>query len=184
MTTIQPSGIRSRGALGLLMRLLIIAASWNLGFRGGELRAEPAVTEYDLKAAFLYKFLQFVKWPGGGSGIIGILGDDPFGGKLEKALQGRLSIKRSHKAEDLKNCQIVFVSKSERGNASGIIASLGDAKVLTVGESEGFARQGGVIGILMDGDQPRLEINTAAAGRAGLIISPQLLKLAGRLFKS
>ena len=53
-----------------------------------------------------------------------------------------------------------------------------------MGESEGFAKQGGVIGILMDGDQPRLEINTAAAGRAGLIISPQLLKLAGRLFKS
>ncbi len=184
MTTIQPTGIRSRGAFGLLMRLLIIAASWNLGLRGGDLRAEPAVTEYDLKAAFLYKFVQFVKWPGGGSGIIGILGDDPFGGKLEKALQGRLSIKRSRKPEDLKTCQIVFVAKSERGNASGIIASLGDAKVLTVGESEGFAKQGGVIGILMDGDQPRLEINTAAARRAGLIISAQLLKLASRVFSS
>ena len=168
--------------LAALLRLFLIAAFWNPGVRSGELRAESAVTEYDLKAEFLCKFVQFVKWPGGGSGTIGILGDDPFGGKLEKALQGKLSIKRSHKPEDLKNCQIVFVSKSERGNVSGIIASLGEAHVLTVGDSAGFASQGGVIGFTMDGDKVRFEINAAAARRAGLAINSQLLNLASRKF--
>ena len=182
--TIQSSPNRTRCALGALLRFLLVAAFWNLICHSGELRAEPAVTEYDLKAAFLCNFAQFVKWPGGASGTIGILGDDPFGGKLEKALQGKLSIKRSRRPEDLKSCQIVFVSKSERGNVSGIIANLGEAHVLTVGDSDGFARQGGVIGFTMDGDKVRFEINTAAARRAGLVISSHLLKLASRVFSS
>ena len=99
-------------------------------------------------------------------------------------LQGRLRIKRSKQPEELKTCQIVFVSKSERGNVNGIIASLGEANVLTVGDSDGFARQGGVIGFTMDGDKVRFEINSAAARRAGLVISSKLLQLASRVFNS
>ena len=184
MTTIPISCIRCRGILGALLRLLVIAAFWNLGVRSGELRAESAVEEYDVKAAFLANFAQFVKWPGGSSGTIGILGDDPFGGKLQNALQGKLNIRHSKRPDDLKNCQIVFVSKSERGNVSAILSSLGEANVLTVGDSDGFAKQGGVIGFTMAGDKVRFEINTAAARRAGLVISSQLLKLASRIFSS
>ena len=175
---------RNGGVLGALLRLLLVAAFWNAGIRGGESRAETAMPEYDLKAAFLSNFAQFVKWPKGGSGTIGILGDDPFGGKLDKALRGKLSIRRSRRAEDLKDCQIVFVAKSERGNVGAIISSLGDANVLTVGDSDGFARQGGVIGFTMDGDKVRFEINSAAARRAGLVISSKLLQLASRVFNS
>ena len=167
-----------------MLRFFLVAAVWNPGVGSGELRAETVMPEYDLKAEFLCKFVQFVTWPKGGNGTIGILGDDPFGGKLQSALQGKLRIKRSKQPEDLKTCQIVFVSKSEHGNANGIIAVLGDANVLTVGDSAGFASQGGVIGFTMDGDKVRFEINTVAARRAGLIISSKLLQLASRVFKS
>lgn len=165
-------------------RPFLLFAFLAVRFCGLELRAESETTEYDLKAAFLVNFVQFVKWPGSASATVGILGDDPFEGKLQKVLHGKLGIRRSRRPEDLKNCQIIFISKSERGNVGAILSSLEGANVLTVGDMEGFARQGGIIGLTMDGDRVRFEINTAAARRAGLEISSRLLKLASRVFNS
>ena len=163
--------------------LFLLAAAWPVGAGSLALRGET-VSEYDLKAAYLSNFVQFVKWPGAGSGVVGILGDDPFGTKLEAALQGKLSVKRSRKPEDLKGCKVVFIAKSERGSLGGILASLAGTGVLTVGESEGFAKQGGIIGFTMEGERVRFEINTRAAQRGGLEISSRLLKLATRLINS
>lgn len=148
------------------------------------------VSEYELKAAFLSNFTQFVKWPAkalGDAGApfsIGVLGDDPFGGALEKIVQGqavsgrRIAIRRGRRADDVRSCQIVFISKSERGRIAEHIAGLQGAAMLTVGETEQFTRQGGAIGFTMEGDKVRFEINSGAAQRAGLELSSRLLKLA------
>src|ERR1700722_3325777 len=57
--------------------------------------ADPAVSkEYQIKAAFLLNFAQFVQWPGNTFTNasepfrIGVLGEDPFGGALEETMQG------------------------------------------------------------------------------------------------
>ncbi len=163
-----------------LVEVLLAAAVWQLGCGGVALCGQTA-SEYDLKAAYLYNFVQFIKWPAGGSGTIGVLGDDPFGGKLETALQGKLNVKRSRRPEDLRGCKVVFIANSERGSVAGILASLAGTNVLTVGECEGFVRQGGIIGFTMEGEKVRFEINTRAAQRGGLAISSRLLKLASRV---
>ena len=145
--------------------------------------------EYEVKAAFLSNFTQFVKWPAkafGDAGApfsIGVLGDDPFGSSLEKIVQGqsvagrKIVIRRGRRAEDVRNCQIVFITKSERGRLAEHIAGLAGASILTVGETEQFTRQGGVIGFTMEGDRVRLEISSGTAQRAGLELSSRLLKL-------
>ena len=151
--------------------------------------AQAQYGEYEVKAAFMFHFVQFVKWPSGSAGpvTVGILGDDPFGGALAKAVQDeanegrKVAVKRSRKVEDLKGCQIVFVSSSERANLTGILASLAGAHVLTVGDYEGFAKQGGTIGFSFVGEKVRFEINNGAARRSGLEISSRLLKLASRV---
>jgi YfiR/HmsC-like len=149
------------------------------------------VSEYELKAAFLSSFAQFTKWPAGTFSdasapfVIGIIGEDPFGGSLEKIVQARgisgrkVVVRRGRSAGDMRSCQIVYVAKSERGHLGEIIAGLQGAGILTVGESDQFTRQGGAIGFKMEGDKVRFEINAAAAQRAGLQISSRLLKLAG-----
>ncbi len=171
------------------MRLLLLGTVGS-GLAGEKARAESAAyDEYEVKAAFLFNFVQFVKWPAapGGQLLIGILGDDPFGGALDKIIKGetvagrKLAIKRSHKADDLKGCQVVFVAGSERANVGGILASLTGANVLTVGETEGFVKQGGAIGFSSGGEKVRFEINNGAAQRAGMEISSRLLKLASRV---
>jgi hypothetical protein len=161
--------------------LLLLGLAW--GVAAGELglHAEGPTPEYASKAGSLALFLDYVKWPAGdgSASTVGILGDDPFGGALDK-----LHVKRSRKVEELKDCQIIFVAKSEQENLNAMLESLGSANILTVGESEGFAKQGGIIGFVIDGDKVRFEINTGAARRAGLKIDLRLLKLAVRVFNS
>src|SRR5674476_1466099 len=51
--------------------------------------------EYQVKAAFLFNFAKFVEWPpesfAGETSplVIGILGDSPFGGDLERTIQNK-----------------------------------------------------------------------------------------------
>ncbi len=153
-------------------------------------QARGQVSEYQLKAAFLASFPEFVTWPGSafsGAGaplVIGVLGDDPFGGVLDKAVQGKgsggrkITVRRAQRVEDLQNCHLIFISRSERGQLAEILASLGSAPVLTVSDIEQFTRKGGAIGLIMSGPNVRLEINNSAAKRAGLSISSRLQVLA------
>ena len=52
--------------------------------------------EYQLKAAFLFNFTQFVEWPSASlpepssSLVIGILGENPFGNYLEEIVTGEV----------------------------------------------------------------------------------------------
>ena len=51
--------------------------------------------EYQIKAAFVYNFTKFVEWPATRFAetdspiVIGVLGENPFGGELDKMVQGR-----------------------------------------------------------------------------------------------
>lgn len=174
-----------QAALRLLLPCVFI---WH-GTGGRSLRAEVSASEYELKAAFLCSFASSVTWPAGalpaGSPfIIGVLGGDSFGGALDKAAAGKnvggrkISIRRSRQIEDLKGCQIVFVSKSEAGRIGGIVGGFDGTSALLVGESDGFTAQGGMIGFIPKGDKVRFKINNGAARQAGLTIGAQLLRLA------
>src|SRR5687767_9459688 len=52
-------------------------------------------TEYQIKAAFVYNFTKFVEWPPERFAsatdpiVIGVMGTNPFGDDLKKAVQGR-----------------------------------------------------------------------------------------------
>lgn len=157
---------------------LVLGLVWSLTVGELGLCADDPTPEYASKAGSLALFLDYVKWPTGegATSTVGILGDDPFGGALDK-----LHVKRSRSIEDLKDCQIIFVAKSEQENLNAKLEALGSANILTVGESEDFVKQGGIIGFVIDGDKVRFEINTGAARRAGLKIDLRLLKLAVRV---
>jgi len=149
-----------------------------------------SVDEYRVKAAFLYNFAKFVEWPPeafqNSSDPIAIctLGYSPYHRGLEEAVRGKtiggraLVVRQVSDVEQASACQILFVNASERKRAAKILPELKATGVLTVGETEGFAAEGGVINFKTDDGQVRLEVNVAAAERARLRISSKLLNLA------
>jgi hypothetical protein len=145
--------------------------------------------EYEIKAAYLYNFIKYVDWPSYGDNItIGVLGGNPFGTALApldgKIVKGRrLLIRKVDSLQDAQKCQIIFVSSSEKQRLQEIFENLKSARVLTVGETDGFATSGGIINFVQENNKVHFEINADAAHRTGLTISSELLKLA-KLVKS
>jgi hypothetical protein len=149
-----------------------------------------AIDEYQVKAAFLYNFAKFVTWPPESFQtskdpiVVCILGPNPFGGALEQAVQGKvvegrkLLVLQISDGKQASSCQILFVSSSERKRGRSIIVELKSSGILTVGETEGFADQGGVVNFKLNGNRVRLEVNIDAAEEQKLRISSKLLSLA------
>lgn len=134
--TLMPIPSRLRGFLiGKIIAVMPLVAAWAAAFGMLETRAQTSPPrEYQLKAVFLFNFVQFVEWPptafpeAGAPIYLGVLGDDPFGPILEQVVRGetihhrRLVIKRSRQLEDLKACHLLFISRSEEGQLAQILA--------------------------------------------------------------
>ncbi len=157
----------------------------------GMLTAGAQVTrEYDLKAAFLFNFAQFVEWPATAFGssdapfTIGVLGADPFGTALDDVVRNekvngrQLIVLRYRSVEEIKGCQILFISESESPNAEQVVMALKGRNVLTVGDTDKIASSGGVIRFFPEKNRLRLRINVNAAKREKLTISSKLLRAA------
>jgi hypothetical protein len=163
----------------LFLALLVLTAGSALAQSTGE---------YQLKAIFLFKFAQFVQWPPPAFSdaksplIIGVLGDDPFGSQLDEAVAGesadgrRLAIQRYQSVDEIKTCHILFVCSSEDERLDQILEQLKGRDVLTVGETDAFARRGGMIQFRFENSKLRLTVNLPATSAANLTISSKLLR--------
>ena len=145
--------------------------------------------EYQIKATFIYNFAKFVEWPvdrpnADGPILVGIYGKDPFGATLDQALRGKtvngrvLEAHRLTGLQQVKQYHILFISSAEKKHLGQILSAVGDGSVVTVGETENFAQQGGMVNFVRKDNSVGLEINVSAAGRARIRISSKLLKLA------
>lgn len=146
--------------------------------------------EYQIKALFLFNFIQFAEWPPSAFGDaaspirIGVLGENPFGSELESVIRGEkvrqraLQIEYSNRPQDLQDCHLVFISNSERNAIPRVLAAFNGRPILTVGDMRDFAQRGGVINFYFEGQKVRFNINRAAAQASGIKLSSQLLSLA------
>jgi YfiR/HmsC-like len=151
---------------------------------------EKGSSEYQVKAAFLFHFAQFVDWPNEtftnetSPLTYCTLGEDPFRGELEASLSGKkigarpIRVQHLRQTQEIPECQILFIGGMERKRMSTLLAALKGAPVLTVGDADHFVNEGGVIGFCLEEKKIRFEINLNAATEARLKISARLLSLA------
>lgn len=170
-----------RSAL-LCLAVLLTTGAWNPA--GADL---GKAGEYQVKAAFLINFINFVEWPHNAlptdTIIIGVLGRDPSDGAIDalkgKTVKGRQVIVRHYdEPEEARNADLLFICPSGKRALPLILKSLRNRPVLTVGDQQGFVRAGVMINMVLVRKKVGFEINLPASQRAGIRISSQLLKLA------
>lgn len=167
-------------ALALLSALLLLAP-----------RAEAAPEkEYQVKAAFLFNFAQFVHWPDslfrdkGSPLVLGILGEDPFESYLDEVVRGEkvnghpIKVARYRSVDQVKDCHILYIGASEERRSADVLAALGRKQILTVGESDLFPRRGGMVSMVNRQGRIRLSVNLQAIQASDLGVSSKLLQLA------
>jgi hypothetical protein len=179
------------GGWRLIRRLSAVSITWILF-----IAALPGLSqsvdnaEYPLKLALLYKFAQFVEWPPDAFPnarsplVVCVVGEDPFQADLKEELRTRsvgshrVEVAMVKRASDLRACHVVFITAAEKKYARAIVASARAADALTVGETKGFAQDGGIIRFTIDANKLSFEINLDAARQSRLKISSKLLALA------
>lgn len=150
--------------------------------------AQSASDEYRLKAAFVYRFPQFVEWPAAAlqdarTLDLCVLQPNPFGSYLEQLVSGEslggrpLRVRLVAGVDALVGCHAVFAGARSQA-AAAILKAVAGRPVLTVGETDHFLDDGGIIVLKVVERRVRFEVNAITAQKAGLRINAQLLGLA------
>src|SRR5262245_272963 len=154
----------------------------------------PSV-EGEVKAAFLYNFVQFIQWPGQAftdreTPFTMCVAGDPFEGILERTIEGetlngrRIVVRRLSPSDNIRECHLLYLGKLESRRSAEIVAAANHVfvtdgrPILTVGESEDFISAGGMIRFTEVGHRIRFQINPDAAERVSLRLSSRLLRVA------
>lgn len=148
---------------------------------------------YQIKAAYIYKILQFVSFPDNAFQIQGVLnvcvlGEDRFGPALDEidgagVPQGTINIIRLNDDSGgmpLSDCNALYLVESERLNVQSILSRIDSRKTLTIGEFSPFIRDGGLIELFEQNDTIRFRINRELVKDTDFQVAAQLIQLGVR----
>lgn len=173
---------RRRSASNLALAVAALALAAPVG-------AQAPSGEAQVKAAFVYNFLKFVEWPPASFGgpdeplVIAVVGEgataDATAAFLAaKRVGGRpLAVRRVAWDQPLAGVHAVFVAETDPLRLRRLLAAALAGAVLSIGEGEAFASQGGVIGLVVEERKVRFDIDMSVARTAGLKVSSKLLAL-------
>jgi hypothetical protein len=170
------------------LRVLVLAALYLVA--AGAAQPDP-VSEPAVKAAFLYKFLGYVEWPGAaanpdGEYVIATAGADDVAGELERIAAGRsmngrrIAVRRVREGESLRGVSILFLGRGFAG-ARDMLRASQSKPLLTVTEVEQGLDLGSVVNLVTLEDRVGFEVSMGAAERNGLAISSRMLAVARRI---
>jgi hypothetical protein len=151
--------------------------------------AHSQAKDINQKASFLYNIAKFVEWPDTAFKdpddpiVCCLLGDEPFERSLEQKSTPRYIQKRRFlyqhavDASQIGGCHILFVSSTEQRRWRTLASEVPGRGLLTIGETEDFIAEGGVLRLQIDKGKASIQINHEAANKEGLRISSRLLRL-------
>jgi hypothetical protein len=173
-----------------LARVATVITVWLLVLTCGRRGFAQEALESEVKAAFIYNFIQFVEWPPAAivepsaPFRICVYGQSAFASVLERTVKGEqlaghpLTIEVVSVGESATHCQVLFVPQSQSGRTAAALRAAGDGPVLSVGESPNFLKAGGMINLFVEGGRVRFDVNPSAASARGLVPSSKLLRIA------
>lgn len=184
--------IVARALAFLAFGMLISLASVGAPVAGQELQAP----EIRVKAAFVYKFGDYVEWPAEAFSsssspfVIGVVGADALADELARITVGRtvggrpVAIRKLQHGEPLSGLQMIFVGRASRDQMAKTLSASKGQPVLTVSESNDALRMGSMINFVLVSDKVRFDVALAPAEAGRLKISSRLLAVARKVVAS
>lgn len=149
--------------------------------------ASAQIGETRLKSIWLEKFSKFIEWPTNDSleyFTITILGKGDINQYLESIYKDRtikdkpVRIRVIDHIDSLNGANILFINNDCAKDLDKILELVEDKPILTIGDTQGFARRGIIINFYLDQNKVRFELNISAAKSSGLDVDFRLLEAA------
>lgn len=149
----------------------------------------------EVKAAFLFKFGDFVEWPSaslpeGRPFAIGVIDAPAMAAELERITAGRtvqgrpVEVRQLARDAALDAVHVLFIGAAAAPHLERILAGAQGLAVLTVTETEGAMVRGSMINFVAADARIRFDVALAPAERSHLRISARLLGVARRVVTS
>jgi hypothetical protein len=177
-----------RGCAAVLVAVLV--AVYAFAIPDARAQAEPdRALEQRVKAAFLYRFADFVMWPESAFAkpdspfVIAVAGADGIAEQLRTLTSGRtvggrsIDIRRVGTSDPVPAAHILFISGSDRARMRELLRTA-PRNSLVVTEVDGALDQGSVINFVIAEERVRFEISLESAEKRGLRLSSRLLAVA------
>ena len=170
-----------------LAAILSFLAAWSAAVDG-----QPvwSATEQSIKAAYLYRFADYVEWPGHVFGeksdplTIGVFGADALADELGQMTAGRtvngrrIRVRTVTGASELSGVHILFVSAASDSELPALADAAAMHSVLVVTESGDGLERGGVINFRPVDQRIRFDVSLDSAARNRLRLNARLLAVA------
>jgi hypothetical protein len=179
--------LKSLRSVALALLLALLGASEGLA------KADVAAAEYQVKAAFLYKFMNYVEWPARAQAgaetqiVIGVVGADMLADELAQVVAGRgvngrpVVVRKLKAGDPVTGLHTLFIGGAADAHTAELIAAANSNGVLTVTESEDAFGLGSVINFVVVQDKVRFDIALQQAESNNLKISSRLLAVARKV---
>ena len=163
---------------------------------GGAQPNAPRASERSIKAAYLYKFAEYVDWPdapllpAGQPFTIGVLGAAALADDLQRMTADRtlddrpITVRRLTSTEVYDDLDVLFIADGESGKLGELLSPVKGRPILTVTESAGALADGSIINFTVSGERVRFEVSLDAAQASRLKLSSRLLAVAASVQQS
>ena len=126
---------------------------------------------YQVKAAFLYNFVTFTTWPAAALATptdplrICVFKNDELAAEVDATVRGEtidghpIVVDRVAAPDEAARCHVLFVPRTESFHEAGLLDAVKQSPVLTIGESDQFLRDGGIVNFVIENGRVRFDVN-------------------------
>jgi hypothetical protein len=178
-----------------VLRVVLVIALCSPGLSNEGFASPDAITESEVKAAYLYNFAKFIAWPERSFATadapmeICVLDDTSFGSTLREIVYSHtvdghpVQVVNVTAVAGAHDCHILFIPSLQAKQVRALIEAIGYKSIVTVGETQGFLEEGGIIQFALQEGKVKFQVNLHAAARSGVRISARLLGIATRVIQ-
>lgn len=183
-------GFSGQATLAVILAVLV---GWSAALNGQPVRS---AAEQSIKAAYLYKFADYVEWPAhvfaaeADPLTIGVFGADSLAEELGELTAGRtvngrrIEVRTIAAPAELADVHILFVSAASDSELPVLADAAAMHSVLVVTESGDGLERGGVINFRPVDQRIRFDVSLESAERNRLRLSSRLLAVADNVRSS
>ncbi len=176
-----------QATLAVILALLV---GWSAALNGQPVRS---AAEQSIKAAYLYKFANYVEWPAtvfAAESVpltIGVFGADSLAAEVGEITAGRtvngrrIEVRTIAAPSELSGVHILFVSAASDNDLPALADAATVHSVLVVTESEVGLKRGSVINFRLIDQRIRFDVSLDSADRNRLRLSSRLLAVAEKV---
>lgn len=181
----------------MLRKLLLPAFAWLLlGYVGtSQAEAQPDYLVRQIKAAYLFKFANYIEWPAqsfespASPIIIGVIGADQLAAELDRTAKDKLVgkrpviIKRLTVSDKATKMHILFMGSDAGSRLEKWFDSISQQPLLTVTDASNDLAHMSAIKFVLDNNRLRFDVSVPAAERNRIKIAAPLLTVARKIDK-